>query len=265
MDEVLFKPEHSLIDQSLHSDMGATTTNGDGFGLAWYGNREKPGIYRDVQPAWNDSNLKNLAEQIESPLFLAHVRATTGTAIQRTNCHPFQHENWVFVHNGIIHGFEKMKRDLMLEIRPEFFSLVQGSTDSEVMFYLALSHGMMDDVAVGLSRMVNIIEQCADKHGVKNPVQMTLGISDGKALYGVRYSSEGQSRSLFHSISMEAMRQIAPDVENFTDDARALVSEPIGHQPDAWVEIPESSFVKIQNGEVVISRFELKNESIAAN
>ena len=35
-------PQHSLIDQSLHSRLGAETTNGDGFGIGWYGEGETP-------------------------------------------------------------------------------------------------------------------------------------------------------------------------------------------------------------------------------
>ena len=81
IDELLFRTEHGLIDQSLHSRMGVETTNGDGFGLGWYtaGNKTGPGRYRSVTPAWNDANLRDLAGHIESPLFIAHIRATTGT------------------------------------------------------------------------------------------------------------------------------------------------------------------------------------------
>ena len=88
VDEIILKPEHSLIDQSLSANSGATPTNGDGFGLGWYGAKETPGIYRSIRPAWNDRNLRNLAEQIESGHFIAHIRAATGTAVQQTNCHP---------------------------------------------------------------------------------------------------------------------------------------------------------------------------------
>jgi len=101
IDELLYRPKHGLIDQSLHSRMGAETTNGDGFGLGWYGAGDGgiPGRYRSVSPAWNDANLRDLAGHIESPLFLAHIRATSGTPVQQTNCHPFRHGRWLFVHN----------------------------------------------------------------------------------------------------------------------------------------------------------------------
>lgn len=81
---------------------------------------------------------------------------------------------------------------------------------------------------------------------------MTLGISDGESLYGFRYSSEKQSRSLFHSLKIDAIRDLAPLVDRFTDDTRALVSEPIGQAKEAWVPVPESSYVKVHKGEIVI-------------
>jgi glutamine amidotransferase len=90
LDEILIKPTHSLIDQSLHSSLGAETTNGDGFGLGWYGTGEGPGVYHSVAPAWNDRNLKELARHIVAPVVFAHIRASTGGAIQQTNCHPFR-------------------------------------------------------------------------------------------------------------------------------------------------------------------------------
>ena len=102
MDEFLFKTKHGLVDQSLHSRMGAETTNGDGFGVGWYGAGDGPAYYHSISPAWGDENLRELAAHVETRLFLAHVRATSGTAVQQTNCHPFRHGRWLFVHNGVL-------------------------------------------------------------------------------------------------------------------------------------------------------------------
>ena len=119
IEELLFKTQHGIVDQSLHSRMGAETTNGDGFGLGWYGAGEGPGVYHSVAPAWGDANLRELAGHIESPLFLAHVRAAIGSPVQQTNCHPFRRGNWLFVHNGYIADFHVVRRDLMLAIDPD--------------------------------------------------------------------------------------------------------------------------------------------------
>ena len=114
IDELLFKTQHGIVDQSLHARMGAEPTNGDGFGLGWYGTGDGPGVYRSVSPAWADANLRELAAHIESPLFLAHVRAAIGSPVQQTNCHPFRHGRWLFVHNGYLAEIHALRRDLML-------------------------------------------------------------------------------------------------------------------------------------------------------
>jgi predicted glutamine amidotransferase len=140
--------------------MGAETTNGDGFGIGWYvaGMEGAPGRYRSVEPAWNDANLRDLARHIESPLFLAHIRAAIGSPVQQTNCHPYRHGRWLFVHNGFLNGFSDMHRDLVLAIEPSLFSAIAGSTDSELLFYLALSFGLEDDPIGAVERAVGFVE-----------------------------------------------------------------------------------------------------------
>jgi glutamine amidotransferase len=259
LEEVLFKPKHSLIDQSLSARSGATTTNGDGFGVGWYGTGATPGLYKGVQPAWSDENLHDLASQIKTPMFMAHVRATTGTAVQRTNCHPFRHQNWLFQHNGAIREFSRVKRDLLLAISPGLFSEITGSTDSEIMFYLALTFGLQDDPVAAVEKMIGFVEEVGQSHGVAHPMQMTLEILDGRMLYAFRYSSEGNSRTLFHSADVGTLRSRFPNVRQFTDDTRAVVSEPVGAieaAGEVWVEIPESSAVVVNGGKVDIRRLQ---------
>ena len=145
LEELLLKRDRSLIDQSLHSRQGATTTNGDGFGVGWYDDSDTPRLYRSVHPAWNDRNLRELAAGISSHLFLAHIRASTGTAIQETNAHPFRYGRWLWMHNGLIREFPRLRRELVLAVDDSLFSSIEGTTDSETMFYLALTFGLESD------------------------------------------------------------------------------------------------------------------------
>jgi glutamine amidotransferase len=253
IDELLFKMDHGLIDQSLHARMGVETTNGDGFGLGWYAaGGERPARYRSITPAWSDVNLRELTAHVKSPLFLAHIRATTGTPVQQTNCHPFRHREWLFVHNGVINGFHLIRRELMVAIDPELFDDVAGSTDSEVMFYLALTFGLTDDPLAGLERAVGFIEATARAHEIEHPVQMTVGLSDGHHLWAVRYSSEGKSRTLYISEDVSALKALHPESEQLQalgPEDRAVVSEPLGDRlPGAWVAVPEATAWVIQPG-----------------
>src|SRR4051812_11757726 len=135
VEDLLFNTQHGIVDQSLHARMGAEPTNGDGFGLGWYGaEAHSPGLYRSVSPAWSDANLRELAGHIESPAFMVHVRAAIGSPVQQTNCHPFRRGNWLFVHNGFVGDFHLLRRDLMLAVDPASFADIEGSTDTEVLF-----------------------------------------------------------------------------------------------------------------------------------
>jgi len=251
MDELLFRTQHGIVDQSLHSRLGAEPTNGDGFGVGWYGAGDEPAVYRSVAPAWADANLREIAQHIESPLFLVHVRAAIGSPVQQTNCHPFRRGRWLFVHNGYLADFHVLRRDLMLAIDPSLFSEVAGSTDTEVIFHLALTQGLEQDPIGALERTVGLIEETARRHGVAAPVQASFGVSDGATLWAVRYASEGPPRSLFASADVDAVKQLYPDNERFqrlTSDDRLVVSEPFSDLPGVWQEVPEGTALTVRHG-----------------
>ena len=251
VEDLLYKPQNSLVVQSLHSRLGVETTNGDGFGVGWYGTGALPGLYRSIVPAWNDRNLEELADQIRSPLVFAHIRASTGSPVQQTNCHPFRRGNWLFVHNGFIADFHLLRRDLMLAIDPESFADVQGSTDTEVVFHLALTFGLEENPIGALERTVGLIEETGHRHGVTNAVQASFGVSDGESLWAVRYASGGDARSLFASSDADAIRHLYPDNPRFrrlTRGDRLIVSEPFSDLPGVWHEIPEATAVIARPG-----------------
>jgi predicted glutamine amidotransferase len=269
IDELLFKPQHGLIDQSLHSRMGVETTNGDGFGLGWYGTATpEPALYHSVAPAWGDVNLRELAAHVESHLFLAHVRATTGTPIQQTNCHPFRHGRWLMVHNGVIDGYEQIRRDLLLAVNPELFPGILGSTDSEVLFYLALTYGLESDPVAALERAIGLVETTAARYGIENAVQASIGVTDGERVWAFRYSTERRSRTLFVSAEASAVRELHidnPRLAQLKDEDRVIVSEPLADLPGVWAEIPESTVMIIQPGPDESRSFEPRYEPSSAH
>jgi predicted glutamine amidotransferase len=251
--ELLFDSPHGIVDQSLHARMGAETTNGDGFGMGWYGAGDGPAVYHSVAPAWSDTNLRELASHVEAPLFLAHVRAAIGSPVQQTNCHPFRHGNWLFLHNGYIAEFPKIRRELMCAMDPELFADVHGSTDTEVVFHLALTHGLERDPIAALERTVGHIEAIADERGIRGVVQATFGVSDGTSIWAVRYATLDRPRTLFASADPDSVRTLYPDNPRFqrlTEDDRLIVSEPFSDLPGVWHEIPESTAVTVRRGGV---------------
>lgn len=258
-EEVLYKTDHSLIDQSMHARMGATTLNGDGFGFGWYDGSRPPGLFRGTGPAWSNRNLREISEHLETGLFFAHIRASTGSAVQETNCHPFRYRNWLWMHNGLIKDFPRIKRELALAVEPELFPHMEGTTDSEMMFYLALSLGLRSDPPKAVARMVGHVERVAAEHGIADPVQMTVATSDGARVWAFRYSTQRKSRSLFYSREIDALRALYPENPTFqrlSEETRIIVSEPLGDLPGAWQEAPESAYGIVQPGEDRIAAFE---------
>lgn len=258
IEELVFKPEYSLVDQSMSARMQPEPTNGDGFGLGWYGREHMPGVYHSIQPAWNDSNLRDLSFHVASSLFLAHVRRSTGTPVQASNCHPFRHENWLFVHNGMLHGFQKYRRDMAMGIAPELFPELRGSSDTELMFYLALTFGLKDDPIPAIEKMVGFIEGLAEEHGIENAIHMTLGFTDGQRLYAVRYSTERDSSTLYYSESIDSILALYPEHEKkdtFPKNARAVVSEPLGSLGGIWTPVEESMAIIVEAGDITTRPF----------
>lgn len=252
LQEALYSRANSFIDQSMHARLGAEPTNGDGFGVGWYDEAPEPGVFRSVEPAWNDRNLRELAGHVRSGHFFAHVRAAIGSAVQQTNCHPFRHGRWLWMHNGFVADFAKIKRELALAIEPSLYAEISGQTDSEVLFLLALSLGLESDPAKAIAQTIGLVEDRGRRAGVENPFQGTIATSDGERIWAFRYSSEGKARSLFHSNDVPTLRKLYPDsevVSRLSDDAHLIVSEPIGDLPGAWSEVPEASYCVVGAGQ----------------
>jgi predicted glutamine amidotransferase len=256
MSLLLVEPQNSLLVQAVNAKEGAETTNGDGFGVGWYtGLHEEPGLYREVRPAWNDDNLRDLSRHIRSGMFLAHIRAATGTAVQRSNCHPFQHRRWLFQHNGHIPEFPRVRRQLMMDVDPALFDGIQGTADSEVLFHLALSFGLDHDPPGALARTIGHVERRLDEAGIEREIQFSAAVADGESLYAVRYSSRGTPRTLYYSRDVEVLDKFYPETETPPPGSILVVSEPLGSAA-RWTAVPESSLIVANNCEVDLLPFE---------
>jgi len=236
MEELISKPNNALIRQSLRARQAVTMTNGDGFGVAWYDQRPEPGLFRDVLPAWNDANLLAIAHQVRSRLFLAHVRASTGTATSRANCHPFVFGRWTFMHNGQIGGYGKVRRYLEARLDDQWFGLREGSTDSELIFLLLLQNGLSVDPAKAINRTIDNIGEAMARFAVDEPLRFTACISDGRDLLAWRHASDDAPPSLFY-------RQ--------TDAGLAIASEPLDDDDPRWIAVEADQLIRA-GGDLVV-------------
>lgn len=242
LEEIISRPGHSLIHQSHCATQCHSATNADGFGVAWYGDRPEPGLYRDVMPAWSDPNLRSLTRHVKSGLFLAHVRASTGTATSRNNCHPFAEGRWAFMHNGQIGGYDRFRRDADMMIPDTLYPARRGATDSEALFLVALAEGLDSDPRGALERAAARFITLARAKGASPHLRLTAALSDGQRLYAVRYATDAAAPSLYHRWSDSR-------------GGRAVVSEPLEAEEGGWQEVPTSTFCTFERDYVQVEEF----------
>lgn len=243
LEDIISSPSHSLVAQSHDAHEAKTRTNGDGFGMAWYGERKEPGLYRDILPAWSDQNLRSLSRQIRSRLFLAHVRASTGGLTSRSNCHPFVSGRWSFMHNGQIGGFDRLRRRLEAHLRDEVYAQKHGATDSELIFLLMLEFGLDRDPVLALNRMAGTVVEESIRAGVPPFLRLTAAFSDGERLYAIRYATDRFAPTLYTAT-------LAPS------SGICIVSEPLDGEAENWMAVPANSFVTVsRRGRIAIEDF----------
>lgn len=226
LETVVSKPCHSLIQQSMCATEAKTATNGDGFGLGWYGERPEPGIYRDLRPAWSDDNLLSICAQVRSPLFFAHVRAATGTATARANCHPFTFGTSLFMHNGQIGGYSQMRRSIEGLIPDPLYRHRQGTTDSEAIFLAAMARGAASDAVRAFSGVLASVRGITKEAGVNDALRFAAAYTNGETLYAFRWACDEKAPTLYWRHDNNGLH---------------VVSEPLDESRAVWNALPQGS------------------------
>ncbi|NEQ38429.1 MAG: ergothioneine biosynthesis protein EgtC [Okeania sp. SIO3I5] len=238
LESILTKPAHSLIVQGYKpQEMQEALINADGFGLGWYHTQKQtaPFSYKNIQPIWNDINLKNLGRYIESNCILGHVRsATPGQAIDISNCQPFNYKNILFIHNGYIDKFRftlyKLIRDYLEEMP---YLLIKGNTDSEHIFALLINEIIEiinSDFQEALQNILMLLTEIARLHKVRF-LANTI-ITDGEQLVASRFAKGAIPPSLY-------WLKNSPKFPNSV----IVASEPLF--ADNWQKLPEQSIIKV--------------------
>jgi predicted glutamine amidotransferase len=227
LEHYVTKPRHSLVTQSLSAAESSASTNGDGFGLGWYGGHAEPGLFREVRPAWSDENLLYLCRHLRSHLFFAHVRAATGTAVTRQNCHPFACGRWLFMHNGFVGSWQRLRRKVEALISDELYASRLGTTDSEAVFLAIASRGLVGrrfeaDPVSATATVLDELTRLADGE----PVRFAAALSNGQDLFAFRHAVNDGANSLYY-------RETASGV--------VVVSEPLDGDHSEWIAVPHDS------------------------
>ena len=236
LEDLVCKPRHSLVRQSLQASEAKTVTNGDGFGIGWYGERDMPGVYRECMPAWSDENLLALCANVRSHLFMAHVRAATGGGVSRLNCHPFHFGRYLFIHNGQVGDFARLRRRLETLLPDELYDLRRGATDSELLFLLMMARVQEGaDVETAMRRVLCDTFDEMTARGITTPLRFSAALADGEQLWAVRWASDDKPPSLY----------IKPQPGGW-----AIASEPLGDDAEAWSPLAKNEVVHVHDGRI---------------
>ncbi len=197
LDHLIYRPANSLIHQAIDAMESATRINADGFGIGWYspGTHPEPAVFKDLTPAWNNANLRSLAPTVASECIIAHVRAARRfDPVSRANCHPFQHGELLWMHNGDIPGRGRLHRRVVQQAEDALVARIMGSTDTELAFTLFLTRlspplDRSFSVAELSAAMRGTIRQLAAWHAEDRdtrPLVLNFCVTDGRKLVASR-------------------------------------------------------------------------------
>jgi len=263
-DELLLKPDNSLIHQSYHAGEMTEILNGDGFGVGWYVHSISalPGLFRAITPAWSNTNLLYNAPLIRTNCLFAHIRAASEGGISEQNTHPFRYERFLMMHNGGIPQFQRIRRRILDLLDDELFSWIKGQTDSEHVFALLMQHVKemtvhgerltVDQIKQCFQKTFDVIQQLKTDAGIAGEVStFNMMVTSGHRFFGTRYSSnpDRDTRTLYYSTGggfqckdgVCRMYAGDPDVE-----AVLIASEKLNDRREEWKPVPQNHFIAVE-------------------
>ncbi len=265
LSSLITEPTNSLIHQSFHSHEREEPLNGDGFGIAWYAPEltDEPAVFRSISPAWSNGNLIQLARVTRSGCILAHVRAATrGIVVTETNCHPFSHGRFAFMHNGDVGGFQRVRRRLLEALSDETFHAIRGTTDSEHLFALFLDryHASTEShdaprMAVALRATIRqIVELTRGGEGADESF-LNIAVADGRCAVVSHYTTDPERRadSLYvsHGKRYSCDGGVCRMLDPAQDRGAVLVSSERLSEEPGWEPVPVNHLVVVHENRTI--------------
>ena len=258
--DLISRPANSLIRQSYKSKERSEPLNGDGFGVGWYSPEvsDEACVFTSITPAWSNRNLLNLAEHTKSECFFAHVRAASpGMLVSEINCHPFRHGRFMWMHNGIIEGFNSIKRRLRRSLPDRIYHWVEGTTDSEHAFAVFLNllgektgNSTAAGLADGLVKTIRQLEEWSREAEITKPSIYNFAVTDGQNIVTVRYVSNPQIEPISLYFSKRGRYQLCDgklEIVECRDEESGIIiaSERLTDDRENWTRVAPNHLVMI--------------------
>ena len=267
----LFEPSNSILKQSVHvpftpfikeKNIRDHEINGDGFGICWEKNN-KLYFYKSSNPPWNDVNILNLSDYIESDLYFCHVRAIKPfshcSCVHEHNCHPFIYKNFSWMHNGDIKNKIILCKYLYEKCDLNLIKNLKGNTDSEYCFYIFLS--LLDkDI---LDNKKKLTQKCFQEKMIetikiildltKEVVSLNFSVYDGKTLISTRFinSKEESPPSLYYCKNFQFNKNYIYNT--------VISSEPITRNSSDWKLVPKNKMLILtKNNKIILKNIDIE-------
>jgi predicted glutamine amidotransferase len=261
--DLLYRPVNSLIMQSHHAREREEPLNGDGFGVGWYVPLIDPGpcVQRSVTPAWSNRNLQDLATKTRAAHLFAHVRAASpGMAVTEANVHPFSYDRFMWMHNGFVADFHRIKRSLRNALKDEFYNMIQGTTDSEHAFALFLNSLRTPFNETGAAEMrralvetIALLTKLTRDEGITGASFYNFAVTDGQTMVVSRYCSaegiKGASLHFSRGSRFECLPDGLCDLHPVAPEQEAqsviVASERLTDDETDWEDVPDNHTITV--------------------
>jgi glutamine amidotransferase len=258
--DLLYRPVNSLIRQSFDAKERTEPLNGDGFGIGWYTPQinSTPCVFASVTPAWSNQNLRRLSEHVKSECLFAHVRAASpGMRVSEANCHPFEYGRFLWMHNGMVRDFSRIKRRLRASLPDHLYNNIGGTTDSEHAFALFL-HLLgdtericcADEMGQALVETILQLERWTAETGISGPSYCNFAVTDGQSVAAVRYVSDPNLKPASLYCSTGGRYECRDGVCKLCDCCERertviIASERLTSDPKNWVRVPPNHVLTV--------------------
>ncbi|HEV8132945.1 MAG TPA: class II glutamine amidotransferase [Acidobacteriota bacterium] len=263
-DGLLIRSRYSLKDQSQHSRFKITgPLNKDGYGVGWFANGAPPEVFVGTGPAWESTELERVASQVCSGCWFGHVRsASPGMHVTCENAHPFLRRGILWMHNGLVADFSRMKECMFAQMDAADRRVIRGNTDSEVCFalFFSLLARYEGEPVAAMQALFDSIRQWHHELAIEQSSYLNFAATNGDWMVVTRCVTDTSVApvSLFLAEAVryqESGGRIQLSKENHGNNCAIVASEPLT-EDYCWQEIPSQTLLSIAPS-LEIERFRL--------
>jgi glutamine amidotransferase len=282
IEDLLYRPDGALVHQAVDAELMSYLNLG-GFGLAaWdptFPDPTRPLTYRVPTIPNFDRNLRALAGKVRAAALVAHVRGVVYDSRESVgvhNVHPFLFDgaSFALAQNGDLYDFGRMRYDLLEHLDPRLVGLIEGTTDTEWVYALALSQledpfGPVgpEEAADAVTRTLEILREVRARRGIATQSPVNLVLTDGTWMLATRYAydygwypddrsffadeREHDFTSLWYTVGGRFGRRIdgTYGIAEAATTSAVVASEPLTKNSAGWLEAPEFSMLVLTPGD----------------